>query len=183
MAVKTLYGELNDKLFDSLRYVKLLVCDVDGVFSDGQIYLGSDGEELKAFNAKDGYGIKALISTGVKVAIITGRSSSIVENRMKSLTVDDIIQGEENKKRALQSLCDKYGLNIKQVASLGDDVPDTGMYSLSSIKIAVADAHPLVTSEANWVTQCAGGKGAVREVCDTIMQAQRTLRGIQAASV
>ena len=182
MAYHTLYASIDEQLASKLKKIKLLVCDVDGVFSDGNIYLGNSGEELKAFNTKDGYGIKALISTGIDVAVITGRRSHIVEQRMNSLNVAHLIQGEVQKKSALERLIAKLGLQQDEIASFGDDIPDTGMFELSAIKIAVFDAHPLVKKQANWVTTLKGGKGAVREVCDTIMQVNNTLSGIQASS-
>ena len=182
MAYHTLYASIDEQLANKLKKIKLLVCDVDGVFSDGNIYLGNNGEELKAFNTKDGYGIKALVNTGIEVAVITGRRSHIVEQRMNSLNVAYLIQGEEQKKAALDALITKLKLQQDEVASFGDDIPDTGMFDISAVKIAVSDAHPLVKKQANWVTTLKGGKGAVREVCDTIMQINNTLSGIQASS-
>ncbi len=99
--VKTLYTELPHAFYQQLQQIKLLVCDVDGVFSDGRIYLGNQGEELKAFHTRDGYGVKALVNAGIEVAVITGRRSAIVKDRMTSLKVSHIIQGEENKADAL----------------------------------------------------------------------------------
>jgi len=181
--VATLYTELDRDFFDRLAHIKLLVCDVDGVFSDGRIYLGNDGEELKAFHTRDGYGVKALVSHGVTVAVITGRRSTIVENRMKALNVAHIIQGEENKADALASLMTSLSLNQEQVAAVGDDMPDTGMFNHAAIKIAVADAHPHVAKQANWITTLPGGFGAVREISDTILQAKGVTNGIFGASV
>jgi 3-deoxy-D-manno-octulosonate 8-phosphate phosphatase (KDO 8-P phosphatase) len=179
----TLYTELNTDLFDALANIKLLVCDVDGVFSDGRIYLGNDGEELKAFHTRDGYGVKALVSHNIDVAVITGRRSAIVENRMKALHVGHIIQGEENKYDALKQLMDRLELSSEHVAVVGDDMPDTGMFKHASVKIAVADAHPFVVKQANWITTLPGGFGAVREISDTILQAQGVSNGIFGASV
>ncbi|MFS1701725.1 3-deoxy-manno-octulosonate-8-phosphatase KdsC [Alteromonas sp. AMM-1] len=181
--VDTLYGPIALKQFKQLRTLRLLVCDVDGVFSDGRIYLGNNGEELKAFHTRDGYGIKALINAGVEVAVITGRTSAIVANRMKSLTVQHIIQGEENKADALAALLKKLNIKPQDVAAIGDDMPDTGMFEHSAVHIAVRDAHPQVIAQANWVTTLPGGFGAVREVCDTILQAKGKLKGILGASV
>lgn len=181
--ITTLYTEIDDKLYARLKGIKLLVCDVDGVFSDGRIYLGNDGEELKAFHTRDGYGVKALVSHGVSVAVITGRRSAIVENRMKSLHVGHIIQGEENKSAALEALMTKLGLTSNEVAAVGDDMPDTGMFSRVDVRIAVADAHPAVCSQANWITTLPGGFGAVREISDTILQAKGITDGIFGASV
>ena len=181
--VKTLYTELPHAFYQQLQQIKLLVCDVDGVFSDGRIYLGNQGEELKAFHTRDGYGVKALVNAGIEVAVITGRRSAIVKDRMTSLKVSHIIQGEENKADALAELIASLGLNREQVAAIGDDMPDTGMYTHSAVNIAVKDAHPQVIAQANWVTTLPGGFGAVREVCDTLLQATEQLRGILGASV
>ena len=179
----TLYTDLDKGLFEKLAHIKLLVCDVDGVFSDGRIYLGNDGEELKAFHTRDGYGVKALVSNGVNVAVITGRRSAIVENRMKALNVAHIIQGEENKADALCELMQRLNLEPNEVAAVGDDMPDTGMYQHVAVKIAVADAHPYVAKQANWVTVLPGGFGAVREISDTILQAKGVANEIFGASV
>ena len=180
---ETLYTTLNAELFAQLSEIKLLVCDVDGVFSDGRIYLGNDGEELKAFHTRDGYGVKALINSGVDVAVITGRDSAIVKNRMTALNVKHIIQGQEDKATAMAQLCEMLNLAPSEVAAIGDDMPDLGMYRFAETKIAVKDAHPAVTREANWITTKNGGFGAVREVCDVILQALGTLDTIHGASV
>lgn len=180
---RTLYGEIPTSLYEKLSHIKLLVCDVDGVFSDGRIYLGNAGEELKAFHTRDGYGVKALIKCGIEVAIITGRQSRIVAERMTSLTVKHIIQGQENKQDAILQLMETLGVSIDQVASIGDDMPDIGMFSQSSVKIAVNDAHPSVKAQANWITSHGGGFGAVREVCDTLLQANNRLDEQHGASV
>ncbi|GEA12309.1 3-deoxy-manno-octulosonate-8-phosphatase KdsC [Alteromonas sp. KUL49] len=181
--VSTLYTDFSAEFVEKLRQVRLLVCDVDGVFSDGRIYLGNDGEELKAFHTRDGYGVKALVNAGISVAVITGRRSKIVENRMKALNVAHIIQGEENKSAALETLMSTLGLTASQVAAVGDDIPDTGMFQKVAIKIAVKDAHPQVTQQANWITTIPGGFGAVREISDTFLQVHDKLHGIHGASV
>ena len=102
--ITTFYGEVSSGVFDKLKAIKLLVCDVDGVFSDGRIYLGNAKEELKTFHTKDGYGVKALLHKNIHVAIITGRKSQIVHERFTSLGVRHIIQGESNKREALLKL-------------------------------------------------------------------------------
>lgn len=181
--VKTLYTDLPEAFFQQLKGIRLLVCDVDGVFSDGRIYLGNQGEELKAFHTRDGYGVKALVNAGIEVAVITGRRSVIVKDRMTSLKVSHIIQGEENKADALAALISSLGLTREQVAAIGDDMPDTGMFNHSAVNIAVQDAHPQVIQQANWITTLPGGFGAVREVCDTLLQANDALQGILGASV
>lgn len=181
--VSTLYTELPIDFINKLKKVKLLVCDVDGVFSDGRIYLGNDGEELKAFHTRDGYGVKALVNAGISVAVITGRRSAIVENRMKALNVAHIIQGEEHKSAALESLMKELDLSAAEVAAVGDDMPDTGMFQKVDVKIAVKDAHPQVSQQANWITTLPGGFGAVREIADTLLQVHNKLNGIHGASI
>jgi 3-deoxy-D-manno-octulosonate 8-phosphate phosphatase (KDO 8-P phosphatase) len=181
--VNSLYGEIEQSVMDKFANVTLLVCDVDGVFSDGTILLGNQGEELKAFNTKDGYGIKALAKIGVDVAVITGRQSQIVANRMQALNVKHIMQNREDKQVAIQELMKQYGYSRSQIASVGDDMPDIGMFLESEIGIAVADAHPMVKLKATFSTSLDGGRGAVREICDLILQAKGKLDQIHGASV
>lgn len=181
--IDTLYGQLDASLFSKFKNIELLVCDVDGVFSDGTILLGNQGEELKAFNTKDGYGIKALSNVGVKVAVITGRKSAIVEQRMSALNVEHIMQNREDKLTAINELITQFGYRKENIASVGDDMPDLGMFSASSIGIAVADAHPYVKQQATFCTSLPGGRGAVREICDIILQAKGKLSDIHGASI
>lgn len=179
----TLYGQVDSLIITKAKNIKLLVCDIDGVFSDGKIYLGNDGEELKAFNTKDGFGIKALGQSGVDVAVITGRQSNIVEKRMTALGVKFIVQGQEDKLPALQSIANKLELNPTQVAYIGDDVPDLPCIKYVGLGVAVKDAHPLVSQGADYITFINGGCGAVRELTDLIMMSQDTLSGATGASI
>ncbi|MDN3653517.1 3-deoxy-manno-octulosonate-8-phosphatase KdsC [Thalassotalea ponticola] len=179
----TLYGNVDERVLTAAKKVKLLVCDIDGVFSDGRIYLGNDSEELKAFNTKDGFGIKALSQNGVAVAVITGRQSNIVNNRMRALNVQFIVQGQEDKMPALVDIAQQLDLDIDEVAYIGDDVPDLPCIEAVGLGVAVNDAHPLVVRSADYVTFLKGGHGAVRELCDLIMQAQGTLHLAKGASV
>ncbi|KGJ92337.1 3-deoxy-manno-octulosonate-8-phosphatase KdsC [Colwellia psychrerythraea] len=181
--MNTLYGDVHGNILAKAEQIKLLVCDVDGVFSDGRIYLGNDGEELKAFHTKDGFGIKALGASGVAVAIITGRNSAIVENRMKALHVAHIIQGQEDKLPALIELTQQLGLELNQAAYIGDDVPDLACIEAVGLGISVSDAHPLVLRSADYITFTRGGFGAVRETCDLIMQSQGSLTSATGASI
>ncbi|MDM7859452.1 3-deoxy-manno-octulosonate-8-phosphatase KdsC [Alteromonas sp. ASW11-36] len=174
-SIQTIYGELDEAIFASLKQIKLLVCDIDGVFSDGRIYLGNNGEELKAFHTRDGFGFKAVKKVGIKTAVITGRQSAIVTKRMGSLQTDFIIQGREDKKTALQALLVEQQIEPEEVLAMGDDVPDLGMFALAGVKVAVADAHPSVVQKSNWQTTVRGGFGAVREVCDMLLQANNRL--------
>lgn len=181
--MNTLYGDIQNDILAKAEQIKLLVCDVDGVFSDGRIYLGNDGEELKAFHTKDGFGIKALGASGVAVAIITGRNSAIVANRMKALNVAHIIQGQEDKLPALVELTEQLDIDLKDVAYIGDDVPDLPCIEAVGLGISVSDGHPLVLNAANYTTFTRGGFGAVRETCDLIMQSQGNLANATGASI
>ena len=181
--MNTLYGDVSQSVLTKAQQIKLLVCDVDGVFSDGRIYLGNDGEELKAFHTKDGFGIKALGASGVHVAIITGRNSTIVANRMKALNVAHIIQGQEDKLPALLNLIQQLNIAIEDVAYIGDDVPDLACIDAVGFGISVADGHPLVLKGADYTTFTRGGFGAVRETCDLIMQCQGNLNSASGASI
>jgi len=181
--MNTLYGNVQQNVLDKAQRIKLFICDIDGVFSDGRIYLGNEGEELKAFHTKDGYGIKALGASGVDVAVITGRQSNIVETRMTALNVKHIVQGQEDKLPALKKILTQLNLSAEQVAYIGDDMPDYECMNYVGLSIAVNDAHPQILKMATYTTFTQGGFGAVREVCDLIMQTQGTLASATGASI
>lgn len=176
-STQTLYGDIDSALLDKLSGIKLLACDVDGVFSDGLLYLGNNGEEFKTFHTKDGHGVKSLLAEGIEVAIITGRSSRIVTERFTALGVNHIVQGELDKKTALLNLQQRLGFASKETCSIGDDIPDIGMFQVSQVAIAPADAHPIVRAQADYITQTRGGYGSVRELCDLILLSQDKLQG------
>lgn len=155
--------------------VRLAIFDVDGVLTDGSLYLGDDGQEYKAFHSRDGHGIKMLKTSGVEIAIITGRSSRVVEHRMSSLGVEHVYQGQTDKLPALEELLDKLDLAPHQVAYVGDDVVDLPILIRVGLAIAVQDAHPLVKQHSHWTTPNPGGRSAVRDVCELILQAQGNL--------
>lgn len=169
----TLYQPVSAEILAKASAIKLLICDVDGVFSDGRIYLGNNGEELKAFHTRDGYGIKALRQAGIEVAVITGRNSAIVQQRMSSLTVPYIYQGQENKLAAFADLQQKLQLKPQQIAYIGDDLADWVVMKYCGLAIAVNDAHPFLVQQAHFVSSIAGGYGAVREVCDLLLISQQ----------
>lgn len=160
------------KLAHQARCVRLLALDVDGVLSDGQLYFGNQGEEIKAFNSLDGHGIKMLQSSGVKVAIITGRTSNIVLQRAQQLGIDLVLQGREDKLTALYELTQHLQLNWTQMAYMGDDLPDLAAIIKVGLGITVPNAANTMAQHSQYVTQRSGGQGAVREVCDLIIQAQ-----------
>ena len=165
----TLYQPVTDSIINKALQIKLLICDVDGVFSDGRIYLANSGEEMKAFHTRDGYGIKALRQAGIEVAIITGRQSEIVQRRMTSLTVPYIFQGQENKLAAFNELQQNLQLAPEQIAYIGDDLSDWQVMQHCGLAVAVKDAHPYLVQHADFITSLSGGYGAVRELCDLLL--------------
>jgi 3-deoxy-D-manno-octulosonate 8-phosphate phosphatase (KDO 8-P phosphatase) len=162
-------------VLDKASQIRLVIFDVDGVLTDGSIYFGDDGQEYKAFNTKDGHGMKMLQSTGVEIGIITGRSSRVVEIRMDGLGIEHVYQGQRQKIPAYEELKTKLGLNDDQVAYVGDDVVDLPVMRRVGLAVAVQDAHHLVRQHAHWQTENRGGRGAAREVCELLMEAQGTL--------
>lgn len=181
--INTLYGPVNGSVWIKAQRIKLLICDVDGVFSDGRIYLGNDGEELKAFHTRDGYGVKALLNAGIAVAIITGRKSAIVERRMLALGIKHIYQGQDNKFSVYQQLLAELELIPAQVAYIGDDMVDKVVMDHCGLGIAVCDAHPALLVDCDYKTFINGGYGAVRESCDLILASQDKLDDAQGMSV
>ena len=161
---------------EKARQIKLVIFDVDGVLTDGSLYLGDDGQEYKAFNSRDGHGIKMLQSTGVEIGIITGRTSDVVRIRMESLGIKHLYQGKQDKLPAYLELRDKLNLNDAQVAYVGDDVVDLSIMRQVGLAIAVQDAHPFVLQHTHWQTQHPGGRGAGRDVCELLMDAQGKLQ-------
>lgn len=180
---QTIYGRLSNETAERFNNIKLLICDIDGVFSDGRIYLGNDGEELKAFHTRDGFGIKAIINEDIQVAVITGRQSNIVEKRMTSLGVQNIYQGQEDKLVAYAELKKNLNLADFEIAYIGDDVPDQKVMEQVGLSIAVADAHPIIAKLANYQTTVRGGFGSVREVCDILLELRGKLAQANGMSV
>jgi len=158
--------------------IRLVIFDVDGVLTDGSLFLGDDGQEYKAFNSRDGHGMKLLRSTGVHIGIITGRTSNVVEMRMESLGVEHVYQGHLEKLPAFEDLLGKTGVAPEQVCYVGDDVVDLPILVRVGLAVAVQDAHHLVKRHAHWTAPNPGGRGAARDVCELIMEAQGTLQPI-----
>jgi len=155
--------------------IQLVVFDVDGVFTDGTISINHLGEETKSFNVRDGHGVRMLMHYGVDIAVISGRESKAVTVRMKELGVPTIMQGHIDKRTALSELLSVKQLSNEQVAFVGDDIIDVPAMQISGLSFAVADAHPWVISHAHLTTTARGGHGAVREVCELIMDAKGLL--------
>jgi len=158
--------------------IRLLICDIDGVMTDGRLYFLGDGNEFKSFHARDGHGIKLLRQSGVETAVISGRNSPAVQKRMDSLGVKYVYQGFENKREPYAELLSTLMLTPEQTAFIGDDVLDLPIMRQVGLAIAVSDAHFSLHDHSHWVTHQKGGMGAVREVCDLIMNAQDTLKAI-----
>ncbi|EMJ9773366.1 3-deoxy-manno-octulosonate-8-phosphatase KdsC [Morganella morganii] len=181
--IDTCYGPIAQTVMEKAAKIRLLICDVDGVMSDGLIYQGNSGEELKAFNVRDGYGIRCLLTSGVEVAIITGRKAKLLEDRANTLGITHLYQGQSDKLLAYRELLAKLALRPGDVAYIGDDLIDWPVMAEVGLSAAVADAHPLLLPKADYVTQIAGGRGAVRELCDLILLAQNKLDAAKGLSV
>jgi 3-deoxy-D-manno-octulosonate 8-phosphate phosphatase (KDO 8-P phosphatase) len=162
-----------DTLLERANDIRLLVLDVDGVLTDGRLYFTARGEEMKCFHVRDGAGIVQLQRAGIQIAVISGRDSKAVERRMSELGVTWIRQGISDKLTALHELLDILGLTMQQTACIGDDTPDLPLLEVARLAATVADAHPTVKSRAHFIAQSPGGMGAVREVCDLILESQR----------
>jgi len=165
-------------VIEKAKKLKLLILDVDGVLTDGRLFFDDKGKEYKCFHARDGHGIKLLRQTGVEVAVISGRKSNSVALRMKSLGVEYVYQGHENKIAAFNEIIQSLSIQPEQVAHVGDDLLDLPIMKRVGLSIAVNDANDPVKEYADWCTKTAGGQGAVREICDFIMRSQGTFDGI-----
>lgn len=165
-------------LLAKARTIQLLICDVDGVLSNGQVIIGNRGEELKTFNIKDGLGLKSLMKHGIQVAIITGRRSEIVEKRCQELSIKHCYQGQQDKVAAYDELCQQLSLEPSQVCHIGDDLPDLPLMRRSGLGVTVADGHWFVRQHADYTTHNQGGFGAVREISDLILDSKNLLEKI-----
>lgn len=158
---------------DAAAQVRVLVLDVDGVLTDGRLYYGARGETLKVFHVRDGLGLKLLAAAGVTIAVISGRRSSMTTRRCRELGVRHVLQGVDDKLAAFERLRGRLGVSAAACACVGDDVPDVPLMQEVGLSFAVADAHPQARSAAHVITRLPGGKGAVREICDYLLEARR----------
>ena len=159
-------------LTDRCKKIKLLLLDVDGVLTDGRLYFGSDGEELKVFHVRDGYGIKLWHDAGFRSGIISGRNSDIVSRRASRLGVHFVYQGNDDKLTALAEISAEARISADEIAFVGDDSLDVPVFEKVGLGIAVADAHEIAKQAARYVTKTKGGRGAVREVIDILLKAK-----------
>lgn len=159
-------------LEDRFRRVRFLLLDCDGVLTDGRLYFGPTGEELKAFFVRDGQGLVLWHEAGFGSGIISGRRSEIVELRGRQLGVEFIRQGVEEKLQAFEEVIAESGVSPDETAYVGDDTPDVEVMLKVGLAVAVADALDEVKSAAHYVTKAKGGKGAVRELVDLLLAAK-----------
>jgi 3-deoxy-D-manno-octulosonate 8-phosphate phosphatase (KDO 8-P phosphatase) len=152
--------------------ITLVIFDVDGVFTDGRLFFGPDGESLKVFHVRDGYGIKRLAAEGITVAVITGRSSTAVARRMAELGVEHVFQGDHDKVPLYERLIRELGIAPTAVAYMGDDLPDLPVMQRVGLPAAPANADPEVLAVSRWTATRSGGDGAVREFCDFLLAAR-----------
>jgi 3-deoxy-D-manno-octulosonate 8-phosphate phosphatase (KDO 8-P phosphatase) len=165
---------LTEDLLARARAIKMLIFDVDGVLTDGSLFYGDDGQEYKAFNSRDGHGIKMLRETGVETAILTGRTSQVVLHRARNLGITRIIQGSHDKLPSYLVMLAETGLKAEETAYMGDDLVDLPVLRRCGLACTVPDAPAEVLARVHHATKAAAGRGAAREVCELIMRAQGT---------
>jgi len=165
-------------ILEKAAKIKLVIFDIDGVLTTGALFIGDDGQEYKAFNSKDGHGLRMLQDAGVEVAIITGRKSNVVNYRAKDLGITRIYQGKREKLPAYEELLAETGLSHQDIAYVGDDVVDLPVMTKVGLAICVQDGHPFVKKHSHWITERNGGCGAGRDVCELILQAKGELENM-----
>jgi 3-deoxy-D-manno-octulosonate 8-phosphate phosphatase (KDO 8-P phosphatase) len=168
-------------VIESAKKIKLLLLDVDGVLTDGRLYYGNSGEEMKAFNIQDGLGIKLLQQGDIQVGIITGRVSALLQRRADELGINPVVQGREDKLTALNELLENRDIGMDEIAFMGDDLPDLAVIRCVGLGITPANGSSTLAQQAHWQTARRGGDGAVREVAEMILGAQGKLDAIVAA--
>ena len=166
---------MDEALLQRARKIRCVVFDIDGVMTDGMLYLGPNGEETKAVSVRDGLGIKQLVDAGIHVAVISGRPSEAMRQRLQHLGVQHIHLDIDQKLPTFEALQQELGITDEQCAMMGDDTPDLPLLRRVGLALTVADAHPHAAAAAHWASRHVGGAGAVREACDLILDAQGLL--------
>jgi len=166
-----IFQQDKEQILKQARAVKLLLLDVDGVLTDGKLYVGESGEQLKVFNTLDGHGIKLLQKAGIPVGIISGRDSAALLRRASDLGIEILYRGREDKGTVLQEITANQSIQNNEIAYAGDDLPDLAVIKAVGLGISVPNAHPEIRNSAEIVTEHQGGEGAVREICDFLLQA------------
>ncbi len=161
---------MTPKLQKKAEKIELFITDVDGVLTDGRIVLGNDGEELKFFHVQDGMGLKLAQEAGIEVAIITGRESKLVRQRADELAIDEVHQNIKDKVEVFNNLLAKQGITAEEVAYIGDDVNDLPILERVGLALTVANGVDKVKEEADYVTEREGGRGAVREAVELVLE-------------
>ena len=164
-------------MLERARAVRLAIFDVDGVLTDGTLWIGEDGEAFKAFNILDGHGVKMLQAAGVAVAILSGRESRAVSRRAAELSIEHVVQGAADKLAAFERLVEAAGVLPGDCAFVGDDLPDLPVLQHCGFAVAVANAVETVKAAAHYVTRAPGGRGAVREFCELVLRSRGQLAG------
>jgi 3-deoxy-D-manno-octulosonate 8-phosphate phosphatase (KDO 8-P phosphatase) len=152
--------------------VRLACFDVDGTLTDGRLYIDADGRESKAFHVLDGLGLRLLEDNGITVALVTARTGAAVQARARDLRLTHVHVGVADKAACLRELCTQLGLAPDQVAHMGDDLPDLPALALAGLAAAPANAHAWIAERVHWQSRARGGEGAVRELCDLILESQ-----------
>jgi 3-deoxy-D-manno-octulosonate 8-phosphate phosphatase (KDO 8-P phosphatase) len=164
-----------ETVLERARAVRLMAFDVDGVLTDGALYVTDGGEEIKAFHTLDGLGVKLLQSTGVSVAFVTARQSRLVARRASELGVAHLFQGVDDKLAVLEGLCTRLGIALTACGYMGDDLPDLPLLTRCGLAATVPEAPEAVRARAHYVSRKPAGRGAVREICELILSAQGEL--------
>lgn len=165
-------ANLKGNVLELAKKIKLLAFDVDGVMTDGSVTYDENGVEYKTFNVKDGHGIVRANKSGFITAIITARNNGTVQHRAENLKITEIYQGQKYKLPALEEIMSKYGFTYENVAYMGDDIPDICILEKVGIASCPNDAVDEVLNICNFISSKNGGRGAVRELCDYILEAQ-----------
>lgn len=170
----SLLDTLSPQLQGRVAKVRALTIDVDGVLTNGQIIYDENGRIYHSFNVHDGLGIKAIQEIGIGVAVISGRSSQAVLKRASELGIQDVYQGISDKTQALYDFCSRKNVAVEQIAHIGDDEPDLCLFEIVGVAVCVPNGTEIARSSADFVTSLSGGQGAVREVCDLLIEANNT---------
>ena len=165
---------VSDEVMQAAAKIRLALFDVDGVLTDGSLYYGENGEEIKTFNVLDGHGLKMLAHAGITVAIISARKSLALQHRMNDLGIEHSHLGVSDKRRVFESLLAELKYDKTQCCFTGDDVIDLPVMSECGLKFSVANGHFMVRHAADWVSPFAGGQGAVRSICDILLYSRKT---------
>lgn len=159
-------------LFERAKKVKCLICDIDGVMTDGAIYISNTGEDMKAFHAQDGIGMSMLMAAGIELAVITSSENNVIHKRMEQIGIKTYFSGHIDKRGAYKELKQQLNLEDEDIAYIGDDLSDLLIIKQVGLGVTVPNAVSYVKEGAHWITERKGGDGAVRELCEIILMAQ-----------